>query len=33
VRGTSNVGCIVGKNNGGTLTNNHYDKQMCGEED
>jgi len=28
-----NIGCIVGKNQGGTLLNNHYDKQMCGEED
>ena len=24
------TGCIVGINNGGTVTNNHYDKQMCG---
>ena len=32
VRGNSNVGCIAGeRNNGGTLINNHYDKQMCGE--
>jgi len=33
VEGTSNVGCIVGLNNGGTVINNHYDKQMCGDED
>ena len=31
VIGVSEVGCIVGRNNGGTLINNHYDKQMCGE--
>ena len=30
VSGDSETGCIVGINNGGTLTNNHYDKQMCG---
>jgi len=31
--GSENIGCIVGLNNGGTVINNHYDKQMCGEED
>ena len=29
---TKNVGCIVGKKNGGTVINNHYDMQMCNEE-
>ena len=35
VVGDSEVGCIVGKNNGGSgnIINNHYDKQMCGEGD
>jgi len=33
VEGDSNVGCIVGLKNGGTVENNHYDTQMCGEED
>jgi len=34
VVGTSNVGCIVGSKGTGTnnISNNHYDKQMCGEE-
>jgi len=27
------IGCIVGENAGGTIINNHYDEQMCGEED
>ena len=31
VIGVSETGCIVGRNNGGTISNNHYDKQMCGE--
>ena len=30
VNGDNGFGCIVGINNGGTVTNNHYDKQMCG---
>ena len=29
---TKNVGCIVGEKAGGTVINNHYDMQMCGEE-
>jgi len=30
----NNVGCIIGKSSPNTiLINNHYDKQMCGEED
>jgi len=33
VVGEEDTGCIVGKNYGGTVINNHYDKQMCGEED
>jgi len=36
VVGFSNVGCILGLNLGGNnliLENNHYDTQMCGEED
>jgi len=33
VIGVSETGCIVGRNNGGNISNNHYDKQMCGEED
>ena len=36
VEGVGNIGCIVGfifNNNSATLINNHYDKQMCGEED
>ena len=33
VVGEEDTGCIVGRNNGGILINNHYDKQMCGEED
>jgi len=32
VMGVSETGCIVGRNVvGGTISNNHYDKQMCGE--
>ena len=32
ISGTGEAGCIVGKNNGGAnISNNHYDKQMCGE--
>jgi len=31
VVGEEDTGCIVGKNNGGNISNNHYDKQMCGE--
>jgi hypothetical protein len=32
VEGENNVGCIVGKKVGGsTVTNCHYDRQMCGE--
>ena len=31
VRGNNNVGCIVGRRDAGTVTNCHYDKQMCGE--
>jgi len=31
VVGEEYTGCIVGKNNGGNISNNHYDKQMCGE--
>jgi len=34
VEGGLRAGCIVGNRKGfGTLINNHYDKQMCGEED
>ena len=34
VKGTgNNIGCIVGNNGSGILINNHYDKQMCGDED
>ena len=34
VVGTSNVGCIVGfREPNAILINNHYDKQMCGEEE
>jgi len=33
VSGTVNVGCIVGVKNAVIIINNHYDKQMCGEED
>jgi hypothetical protein len=29
---TKNVGCIVGKKEGGTVINCHYDMQMCDEE-
>jgi hypothetical protein len=33
VVGEEDTGCIVGKNNNGAIiSNNHYDKQMCGEE-
>ena len=31
VVGEEDTGCIVGKNSGGNISNNHYDKQMCGE--
>ena len=32
VIGNENIGCIVGRDGGtGTVTNCHYDKQMCGE--
>jgi len=32
VIGEEDTGCIVGRNNsGGNISNNHYDKQMCGE--
>jgi len=31
VVGEEDTGCIVGRNNGGNISNNHYDKQMCGE--
>jgi len=31
VVGEEDTGCIVGKNDGGAISNNHYDKQMCGE--
>ena len=36
VEGASNIGCIVGSKGTGTniiIENNHYDKQMCGDED
>jgi hypothetical protein len=29
VSGNSYVGCIVGRNLGGTVINCHYDEQMC----
>jgi hypothetical protein len=31
VIGEEDTGCIVGRRIGGIITNNHYDKQMCGE--
>jgi len=31
VVGGEDTGCIVGKNEGSNISNNHYDKQMCGE--
>ena len=30
VKGNTKWGCIVGENNGGTIINCHYDKQICG---
>ena len=30
VKGNTKWGCIVGENQGGTIINCHYDKQMCG---
>jgi len=29
VKGNTKVGCIVGENDGGTVINCHYDKQIC----
>ena len=37
VEGDSNVGCIIGdfqfNSTNNIIENNHYDKQMCGEDD